>query len=180
MPRTADLNAAVKDIIAEEVRVSMAQYLPLLDRLARFIGTAPARRPARPRRAAAAAPVARRTERKRVARAPKRSSRAESAPAKAPARPAKANQPKAVRGSTKRGGLVKPMQPDAALAEIVGASPVALSAVVKKVWAHIKDKGLQDPKNGRLINPDAKLAPVFGAKQISMFEITKLVSKHLS
>ena len=178
MPRTADLNTAIKDLVAEEVHASLAQYLPLLDRLARFIGTAPARRPGRPR-SSAAAPVARRIERKPVAKAQRRTSRAVSVPAKAPARLAKA-KPKPARRSTKPGGLVKPMQPDAALAEIVGAKPVALSAVVKRIWVHIKAKGLQDPKNGRLITPDEKLAPVFGAKQISMFEITKLVSKHLS
>ena len=67
------------------------------------------------------------------------------------------------------------------LAKIVGAKPIALSAVVKKVWVYIKAHSLQDPKSGRIIIPDEALGAVFGGKKpVSMFEITKLVSKHLS
>ena len=76
--------------------------------------------------------------------------------------------------------FMKPMQPDAKLAEIVGAKPMPRTEVTKKVWAYIKKHGLQDPKSKRMINADAKLGAIFGAKkQVSMFEMTKLISKHL-
>jgi chromatin remodeling complex protein RSC6 len=53
--------------------------------------------------------------------------------------------------------------------------------VMKKLWEYIKEKGLQDEKNKRMINADENLLVIFkGVKQVSMFEMTKLVSAHLS
>ena len=188
MPKTADLTTAVQGIVADEVHAALQPYLPLLDRLAGLIEAAPARRPGRRRKVKVAAPAktVRRAKRHKVARKAKATKPAKRAPRKVkPAkRAAKTSRRPAIRvqlKARKPGGLVKPMQPDAVLAELVGAKPVALSAVVKKIWVHIKDHKLQDPKSGRLINPDEKLATVFGGKrQVSMFEITRLVSKHLS
>ena len=76
--------------------------------------------------------------------------------------------------------FMKPLQPDAALAAIVGSSPLPRTEVVKKMWVYIKANNLQDAKNKRNINADAKLKPVFGGKaQVNMFEMTKLISGHL-
>jgi chromatin remodeling complex protein RSC6 len=76
--------------------------------------------------------------------------------------------------------FMKALQPSAALAEVVGEKALPRTEVVKKLWAYIKKKGLQDKKNRRMINADDTLKPVFsGKKQVSMFEMTKLVSKHL-
>ena len=75
---------------------------------------------------------------------------------------------------------MKPLQPDAALAAIVGSAPLPRTEVVKKMWVYIKKNGLQDAKNKRNINADDKLKPVFGGKaQVNMFEMTKLISGHL-
>jgi len=77
--------------------------------------------------------------------------------------------------------FMKPMQPDAALAEIVGEKAIPRTEVTKKVWAYIKKNKLQDAKEKRNINADEKLLKVFGGKkQVTMFEMTKLVNKHLS
>ena len=76
--------------------------------------------------------------------------------------------------------FMRPVQPSAELAEIVGSKPIPRTEVTKKLWAYIKKNNLQDSKNRRMINSDAKLGAVFGGKkQVSMFEMTKLVSKHL-
>ena len=76
--------------------------------------------------------------------------------------------------------FMKPVTPDAALAEVIGSKAVPRTEVTKKLWAYIKKNGLQDAKNRRNINADDKLKPVFGGKKtVSMFEMTKLVSKHL-
>ena len=76
--------------------------------------------------------------------------------------------------------FMKPMQPDAALSEVVGEKPMPRTEVTKKLWQYIKRKGLQDKKNRRMINADANLKPVFNGKsQVSMFEMTKLVNKHM-
>jgi upstream activation factor subunit UAF30 len=76
--------------------------------------------------------------------------------------------------------FMKPMQPDEALAEIVGEKAIPRTEITKKVWAYIKKNGLQDKKEKRMINADEKLGKIFGSKkQVSMFEMTKLVNKHL-
>lgn len=80
----------------------------------------------------------------------------------------------------KNAAFMKPLQPDAALAAVVGNKPIPRTEVVKSLWAYIKKNGLQDAKNKRNINADEKLKPVFGGKKtVNMFEMTKLVSAHL-
>lgn len=76
--------------------------------------------------------------------------------------------------------FMRPLNPSKELAEIVGASPIPRTEVMKKVWQYIKKFNLQDAKNRRAINADDKLKAVFGGKkQVTMFEMTKLVSNHL-
>ena len=49
------------------------------------------------------------------------------------------------------------------------------------MWDYIKQHGLQDKKDPRMINADEKLKPIFdGMAQVSMFEMTTMVSKHLT
>ncbi len=76
--------------------------------------------------------------------------------------------------------FMKPLKPSAALAELVGSSPLPRTQVVKKLWAYIKKNDLQDKKNRRNIVPDTKMQAVFGKKTFSMFEMNKIVAKHLS
>src|SRR5437762_1089280 len=76
--------------------------------------------------------------------------------------------------------FMKPMNPSAMLAAVIGSNPMPRTEVTKKIWLYIKKNNLQDKKNRRNINADEKLKPVFGGKaQVSMFELTKLVNKHL-
>ena len=88
--------------------------------------------------------------------------------------------PKKKTARTPNAAFMKPLNPSKELAEIVGASPIPRTEVMKKVWAYIKKNNLQDAKNRRAINGDDKLKAVFGGKkQVTMFEMTKLVSNHL-
>jgi upstream activation factor subunit UAF30 len=76
--------------------------------------------------------------------------------------------------------FMKPVQPDAALSEVVGSKPIARTELTKKLWAYIKKNKLQDQKNKRMIKADDALKAVFGGKgTVNMFEMTKLVSKHV-
>jgi chromatin remodeling complex protein RSC6 len=76
--------------------------------------------------------------------------------------------------------FMKPVQPDDALAAIVGSKALPRTELTKKLWVYIKKNGLQDAKNKRQINADDKLKAVFnGKKAVSMFDMTKLVSSHL-
>ena len=77
--------------------------------------------------------------------------------------------------------FMKPLKPSAALAAVVGSTPLPRTEVVSKIWIYIKKHGLQDQANKRMINADAKLKEVFAGKaQVSMFEMAGLLGKHLS
>ena len=75
---------------------------------------------------------------------------------------------------------MKPVQPNPALAAVVGSNPLPRTELTKKLWAYIKKNGLQDKKVKTNINADDKLKVIFGGKKtVSMFEMTKLVSNNL-
>ena len=81
---------------------------------------------------------------------------------------------------TPNAAFMKPMQPDEALAAVVGSSMIPRTEITKKLWQYIKRNGLQDAKVRRNINADDKILKGFGGKkQVSMFEMTKLVNKHI-
>jgi chromatin remodeling complex protein RSC6 len=66
------------------------------------------------------------------------------------------------------------------LAAIIGPTPVSRGEMMKKIWAYIKRRGLQDEDNRRMIIADDKLKAIFGRKKaVSMFEMTKLLSAHI-
>jgi chromatin remodeling complex protein RSC6 len=76
--------------------------------------------------------------------------------------------------------LMKPVQPDEALAAVVGSTPLPRGELTKKLWEYIKKNGLQDANKKTLINADDALKAVFNGKgQVTMFEMTKLVSGHV-
>jgi len=90
--------------------------------------------------------------------------------------------PKSEKTTTRKpnAAFMKPVQPDTALAAIVGSTPIPRSELTKKLWDYIKKNKLQDPAKKTLINADAPLKVVFNGKsQVSMFEMTKLVSGHI-
>ena len=91
-------------------------------------------------------------------------------------------KPKAAKpaGRKPNAAFMKPLQPDEALAMVVGDKPLPRTEVTKKLWVYIKKNELQDAKKRTQINADEKLLPIFGGKkQVSMFEMTKLVGAHL-
>jgi upstream activation factor subunit UAF30 len=95
-------------------------------------------------------------------------------------KPAKKTAAKKKSARKPNAAFMKPVQPDAALAAVVGDKAIPRTELTKKIWAYIRKHGLQDAKNRRMINADDKLKVVFGGKaQVSMFDMTKLVSKHV-
>ena len=126
------------------------------------------------------------TKKKTTKKSAKKSKKA--APKKARKAAKRAAPKRAKKAAKKKSGVkrkpnaafMRPMTPTAALAAVIGGSPMPRTEVTKKLWAYIKRNGLQDSKNRRNINADDKLQDVFGGKrQVSMFEMTKLVSRHL-
>ena len=78
------------------------------------------------------------------------------------------------------GALGKPLTPSPALAGIVSTEPLARTAVVSKLWDHIRAHGLQDPADKRTIVADDKLRPIFGKDRVTMFELSKIIGPHLA
>lgn len=132
------------------------------------------------------------TAKKAVAKKPAAKKAAKKAPAKKPVAKKvvakksvakKAPAKKVVAKKTTRkpnAAFMKPLNPSAVLAAVVGSNPLPRTEVTKKVWDYIKKHKLQDSVNRRNINADDKLKAVFGGKKtVSMFEMTKLISAHL-
>lgn len=79
-----------------------------------------------------------------------------------------------------KAGFATAVQPDTALAAVVGSEPLPRTQIVSKLWDYIKKNSLQDPKDKRKINGDAVLTPIFdGKKQIGMMELAKYISNHI-
>src|ERR1041384_6987549 len=75
--------------------------------------------------------------------------------------------------------FMAPLQPSAALGEVIGSKPLPRTEIIKKIWDYIKKNNLQDKANRRMINADAKLKAVFNKDQVSMFDLAKIISKHV-
>jgi chromatin remodeling complex protein RSC6 len=132
----------------------------------------------KPARKAAKKPVRKTAKKRTVRKTAKRTTRTTT---RAKAKP-KAKAKRKTKAKRKPNpAFMRPMQPDDALAAVVGNKPIPRTEITKKIWGYIKRHGLQDAKNRRMINADDKLKYVFGRKkQVSMFEMTKLISKHIS
>ncbi len=93
-----------------------------------------------------------------------------------------AKKPAAKKASKRKpnDAFMKPVQPSAQLAEIVGSKPLPRTEVTSKVWDYIRKHGLQDSKQKKIINADEKLRPIFGKPSLDMFKMTSVISKHLS
>ena len=110
----------------------------------------------------------------------KKAAAAKKATAKTAAPAKKATAKKApAKKRTPNAAFMKALTPSAALAAVVGATPLPRTAIVSKLWDYIKKNKLQDQANKRNINADAKLKEIFGKAQVSMFELASLIGKHV-
>jgi upstream activation factor subunit UAF30 len=76
---------------------------------------------------------------------------------------------------------MRPLQPSAKLAAVIGSGMMPRTQVISKLWQYIKRHDLQDSKNRRAINADEKLRPLFGGRsQVTMFDLAKIANQNLS
>merc|ERR1711997_294027 len=80
----------------------------------------------------------------------------------------------------RKSGLTKPMKLSDDLADIVGKKEASRAECVKVLWAYIKEKDLQDPKNKQYFKPDKKLAKIFGTDRIRGFGMVKFLKTHVT
>lgn len=63
---------------------------------------------------------------------------------------------------------------------IVGVEITSRGKCIQKIWEHIRNNKLQDPKNPAMIIPDEKLAVIFGNEPFRIQKIpSKILRKHL-
>jgi upstream activation factor subunit UAF30 len=83
----------------------------------------------------------------------------------------------------KGSGLTKPLSLSDDLADLIGAKKgekLSRPEVVKRLWAYIKEKKLQDPENKQFFNPDKKMIPIFGTEKVRAFGMAKHLKTHLT
>jgi len=90
----------------------------------------------------------------------------------------KKKKKKATGAKRKNTGFTKPYKLSEALADVVGADVMPRHEVVKKLWAFIKERELQDPKNKQFIICDDTLEKVIGVKRFKAFGMMKYLKEH--
>lgn len=79
----------------------------------------------------------------------------------------------------KSSGFSKVHEISPELQTFLGEKELSRADVTKKIWAYIKEKGLQGKEDKRTIVPDAALAKLLGSKDpFSMFQLSKLLQSH--
>merc|ERR1712124_60324 len=90
----------------------------------------------------------------------------------------KAGAKKAASAAKKKGiGLFAPVNLSASLAAISGGKKMPRTEAIKKLWAYIKAKKLNE---GRIIKPDDKLKAVLPVAKVDMLKMAGIISKHMS
>ncbi|KAL3418005.1 E3 ubiquitin-protein ligase hel2 [Phlyctema vagabunda] len=78
----------------------------------------------------------------------------------------------------KKGGFHKQYNLSAPLADLVGEPTLSRPQVVKKIWAYIKERDLQDPADKRNIICDEKMQLVFKQDKVHMFTMNKFLASY--
>merc|ERR1711915_450227 len=81
-------------------------------------------------------------------------------------------------GRGKKSAFTKSFKLSAELADVVGSDVMPRHEVVKKLWAVIKERELQDPKNKQFAICDDQLLKVFGLKRFRTFGMMKHLKDH--
>lgn len=81
-------------------------------------------------------------------------------------------------GGKKQSAFTRSFKLSPELADVVGAEIMPRHEVVKKLWAVIKERELQDPKNKQFAICDEQLLKVFGIKRFRTFGMMKFLKDH--
>ena len=87
-------------------------------------------------------------------------------------------------GNRQPSGFVKPTRISDELAKFLGKQSgveMARTEVSKEINAYIREKGLQDPENGRKIHPDASLTKLLNVQkgdELTYFNLQKYMKHH--
>ncbi|KOB78108.1 Upstream activation factor subunit spp27 [Operophtera brumata] len=92
---------------------------------------------------------------------------------------AKAKAPKRAGGAKGKGtGFTRPYKLSPQLSELMGADEMPRHAVVKRIWAIVKEKQLYDPNNKQFAICDDALFKVIGKQRFRVFGMMKYLKTH--
>ena len=75
--------------------------------------------------------------------------------------------------------MQKPMLLSEPLAAMLGESALSRPQTVKKIWAYVRERDLQDPNDKRQIRCDDVMRAVFKQDKVHMFTMNKLLASNL-
>lgn len=75
-------------------------------------------------------------------------------------------------------GFTRPYKLSPQLAELMGADEMPRHAVVKKIWAIVKEKQLYDPNNKQFAICDDAMFKVIGKQRFRIFGMMKYLKTH--
>ncbi|QIX00271.1 hypothetical protein AMS68_005788 [Peltaster fructicola] len=79
----------------------------------------------------------------------------------------------------KKGGFHKLMTLSEPLSALLGEPALSRPQTVKKIWAYVKERDLQDPDDKRQIRCDDAMRAVFKQDRVHMFTMNKILAGHL-
>jgi chromatin remodeling complex protein RSC6 len=84
------------------------------------------------------------------------------------------------RGALGKGkGLKRNVQPDAALADIVGNKPMSRLTITSRIWDYIREAKLSDPADGRKIRVSGKLSALTSLTVVKITDIPRIINEHI-
>jgi upstream activation factor subunit UAF30 len=76
--------------------------------------------------------------------------------------------------------MQKPLNLSPALSSLLdGETQLSRPQTVKKIWAYVKERGLQDPNDKRQIRCDEPMRAVFKTDRVHMFTMNKILNQNL-
>ncbi|KAJ4867140.1 SWIB/MDM2 domain superfamily protein [Raphanus sativus] len=76
-------------------------------------------------------------------------------------------------------GIMKPRPVSPEMQDVVGEPVIPRTQALKRIWAYIKERDLQDPQDKKVIICDEKLKKIFAGKdRVGFLEIAKLIGPH--
>merc|ERR1712183_68525 len=90
----------------------------------------------------------------------------------------KAKKRKKPAGPRKQGAFTKSFKLSPELADVVGSDVMPRHEVIKKMWAVIKERKLQDPSQKQFAICDDQLMKVIGVKRFKTFGMMKYLKEH--
>ncbi|KAA6411945.1 MAG: hypothetical protein FRX48_04095 [Lasallia pustulata] len=80
----------------------------------------------------------------------------------------------------KKGGFHKPLTLSASLSALLdGEIQLSRPETVKRIWAYVRERDLQDPNDKRQIRCDEAMRAVFKQDRVHMFTMNKILSQNL-